>query len=423
MIRTLLVVVVACWAFSACSEPCVVVAGDCPNNCSGGPVGYGETCSGPSQCQCGLFCQGLTKTCAYYTGENRGCLCGGVSVSAPGLPVLGSDTHSMENVELTVIGTSSDGLRIPRDLEFNPEETDELWVANRSTPGDERMVVFSGASSGSPSSKEYSGPTEHFFAQPSAIAFGAPDEFASIHETNVLTQGPDGPDKDFMGPTLQSTKPEDYDAGGKGHLDMLHNTPLGMGIAWERDRVYWIFDGFHDSITMYNFMADHGPGGTDHKDGIVHRYVEGDVKRKANVPSHMEFDPASSLLYIADTGTNRIATLDTTSGTLGSSFGPNRDGGTSQYKMSGATLTTLVDGAEVDMSAPSGLALYDGLLYVTDNETSKVLAFDPIDGALIDWLDTGLPKGSLMGIEFGTDGSMWLVDAVEDRILRITAKP
>jgi hypothetical protein len=44
------------------------------------------------------------------------------------------------------------------------------------------------------------------------------------------------------------------------------------------------------------------------------------------------------------------------------------------------------------------------------------------DGTLIDWLDTGLPEGSLMGITFAADGSLWLVDAVENRILRITAK-
>ena len=78
-----------------------------------------------------------------------------------------------------------------------------------------------------------------------------------------------------------------------------------MGIAWEKDNVYWVFDGYHSSITRYDFNEDHGPGGTVHDDGTVSRYVEGKVKRVANVVSHMEMDRESNLLYVADTGNNR----------------------------------------------------------------------------------------------------------------------
>lgn len=396
--------------------------GDCPNECNSGSVDYLEACDGPGQCKCGLFCSAGTLTCAFYGGENRGCLCKGEPVSPPGLPILGISTHNISDVELTVIGTKSDGLKIPRDLEFDPESPGDLWVANRATPGNERMVVFRDAGTDSEKVKIYTSPSvQHFFAQPSGFAFGLPNELATAHETAEFTQGPDGPPRNFMGPVLQSTDLSDYDAGGGGHLDMLHNTPLGMGIAWEAERAYWIFDGYHSSLTRYNFNDDHGPGGEDHSDGVVSRYVEGDVKRKANVPSHMEFNPANSWLYVADTGNNRIAVLDTTTGTAAGSLPNNFDKGT-QVKMKGADIWTLVDGATAGMEAPSGLALHDGLIFVTDNKSSKILAFDMGDGTLIDWLDTGLPEGSLMGITFAADGSLWLVDAVENRILRITAK-
>jgi DNA-binding beta-propeller fold protein YncE len=385
-------------------------------------VDYLEVCDGPGQCKCGLFCNAGTLTCSFYGGENRGCLCNGEPVSPPGHPLLGIGTHSISDVDLTVIGTASNGLKTPRDLEFDPESPGDLWVVNRATPGDERMVVFRAAGTDKQKVKMYTSPSvKHFFAQPSAFAFGLPNELATVHETNDLTQGPEGPGRDFMGPTLQSTDLGDYDAGGGGHLDMLHNTPLGMGVAWEKDRVYWIFDGYHSSLTRYNFNSDHGPGGEDHSDGAVYRYVEDEVKRKADVPSHMEFDPSTSLLYVADTGNNRIAVLDTTTGKSAGSL-PNNYDKDVQLKMKNADLWTLIDGATAGLSAPSGLALHEGLIFVTDNENSKVFAFDMGDGTLIDWLETGLPPGSLMGITFAPDGSLWLVDAVENRILRIAAK-
>jgi DNA-binding beta-propeller fold protein YncE len=269
---------------------------------------------------------------------------------------------------------------------------------------------------------------EHFFAQPSALAFGAPNEFATIHETNAETQeyDPNLPDviidPVFMGPVLQTTDRTFYTSGGQGHLDMLHNTPLGMGIAWEKNRVYWVFDGFHSSITRYNFNTDHGPAGADHEDGNVARYIEGEVKRNADIPSHMEFDPETDLLYIADTGNNRILVLDTTTGKAGGPIQPNFDGG-GQYYINNAESWTLVEGADVGMEAPSGLALYQGMVVVSDNQNSTIYAFDLQDGSKVDWLDTELPSGSLMGIDFDSTGDLWLVDALANQVLRIQPRP
>ena len=316
-----------------------------------------------------------------------------------------------------MIGDSSDGLGTPRDLEFNPESPDQLWVVNRT----EAMVIFYDTGSASQSTSWHSGPgAHHFFAQPSGLAFGVNEAMATIHETDELTQGPlpAGSPHDFMGPTLHWTDTSYFDAGHKSHLDMLHNTPLGMGIAWHGGNTYWVFDGYHSSISLYVFNEDHGAGGADHSDGKVRRYVEGKVKRQPDVPSHMELDRITKLLYIADTGNNRIAALDTTTGSQGANLYPNYDGGQQNY-MNGASIWTVIDGADHDMQHPSGLALVDDLIFVTDNATGRVLAFT-LDGELVDWLDTERPAGALMGMTFDDDGRLYLVDALSDEVFRIS---
>src|SRR5690606_3474583 len=102
---------------------------------------------------------------------------------------------------------------------------------------------------------------------------------------------------DFMGPTLWSadldiyaqTNPAAVDFLGfdlGSHLDMLHESPLCMGIAWVSDNVYFTFDGLTGSISRYDFVEDHGAGFDDHSDGIVERFVDAGVSRVEGVPSH-----------------------------------------------------------------------------------------------------------------------------------------
>jgi sugar lactone lactonase YvrE len=205
---------------------------------------------------------------------------------------------------------------------------------------------------------------------------------------------------------------------------MLHNSPNGMGIAWQHSLVYWVFDGFHSSLTLYDFFTDHGPAGTDHTDGIIKRYVEGEVLWVENVPSHMQFDPPGGhLLYVADTGHSRIAVLDTTTGVQGPPIFPNYDG-CDQTRVDGAILTTFVDGLLLDppMTMPSGLAIHGGHVFVSDHASSIVYAFD-MQGQLIDWLYTELPPGSLMGLTFDADGRLHFADALGNQIVRISALP
>ena len=139
------------------------------------------------------------------------------------------------------------------------------------------------------------------------------------------------------------------------------------------------------------------------------------------VVSHVVYDPARHLVYAADTGNDRIAVLDPATGTDVGATTPNYDGCV-QTKMDGATTWTLVDGASYGLVAPSGMETKDDMLFVSDNATSMIYAFS-MDGSLVDYLDTGFPSGTLMGMAFDpTDGSLYVVDALTNRVIRIAAR-
>ncbi len=44
-------------------------------------------------------------------------------------------------------------------------------------------------------------------------------------------------------------------------------------------------------------------------------------------------------------------------------------------------------------------------------------------GKRVNYLDTGLPKGALMGMAFGPEGKLYFVDAIGNRVLRIDVLP
>ena len=355
-----------------------------------------------------------------------------------GLPVLGGGTNNTSTVRVSKIGASGDGLNTPRDLAFNPDVPGELWVVNRT---DDSVTIFSDAGKGSQSHQHIIDPfAMHFMDEVSSLAFGA-----AMHEpTNALnfatcqessnTYNDQSEGDYFMGPSLWSSDLEIFGESNQdaiaylsdlhgmyvdlgSHLDMLHESPLCMGIAHDYDNVYWVFDGYNESIYRYDFQEDHGPGMDDHEDGVMHRYAEGEVSYVPDVPSHMVLDPDSRLLYIADTGNNRIAVLDTETGDDGDNLIANEPG-TTHLRVDDASIWTLVDGNEVGMEAPSGIDLIDGVLFVTDNATSEILAFDT-DGEEIDRLKTSLESGSLMGIFARSLEDVWLVDAKADDVYRL----
>ncbi|MEQ1565925.1 MAG: hypothetical protein ABMA64_09835 [Myxococcota bacterium] len=337
-----------------------------------------------------------------------------------GVPLLGGGTHDLSRVTLEVMLDAEAWLSEPSDLAFRPSAPNELWITNRAT--DSISLVTDPA--GAPDTKWCHGPAaNHFLAKPAGLAFAEDREFlATIHDEDQETQGEvsqGGTPADFMGPTLWTADPDVFDGGDQAHADMLHNSPAGRGIAWEYDHVYWVFDGYHDAIARYDFTQPHELGGVDHSDGKITRWVEGDVRGVDGVVSHLAFDPATSLLYVADTGNSRIAILDTTSGSKGDLYGPAYDTPDQNY-WDGGELITLVDGAEIGLEKPAGLELRDGLLWVTDSATATVWAFDAEDGSVVDYLPLGRQVKAVQGITFDADGDLWITDAKANEVLRLS---
>lgn len=398
-----------------------------------------------------------------------------------GVSILGNGSHSTSSVNIEVFATEADGLTDPRDLDFHPS-TGDLWIANgidsmttvlvqndrrsewlcsdnfygagdgcdcgcgkvdadcadatvdacdyvtcgpgqtlaAGDPGRCVMVGLEGEASNSFSfikRASADGSHRHFMAKVSGIAFNADGNFATSQEEDEITQ-PSTP-ANFMGPTLWDGNLKEWEGGHLSHLDMLHNSPSGAGIAWEQGNAFWIFDGYHQSLTRYDFVRDHGRGGTDHTDGIIRRFAEGQVSYIPGVPSSMVWDQGRARLLVADSGNKRILALDPEGASSIGAIAPNYDGCT-QVAFSGETLTTLVQGAEGDLDTPSGIALQGNQIFVSDYATGRIWAY-AIDGTVLDYLEVAEPN-ALMGMTFGPDGSLYAIDNANKQILRITAR-
>jgi DNA-binding beta-propeller fold protein YncE len=308
-----------------------------------------------------------------------------------------------------------DKAREPTDLEFNPAKPDELWAINRR---DGSVVIIERPGAPDASSQRLRDPAaSHFMHRPPALAFGAMSEDWGM--TWATCGDSDNGGNDFMGPALFSADLSIFAVptpdGLGSHLDMLHSTTFCRGIAHVEGNVYWVVNGARGSLDLYDFARDHGPGKDDHADGKIYRYVDGMLAPVEGIPSHIEMSPDGRCLYIADTGTGRVLRLDTESGTLGESFG-GAEAIEERRMVNGAILEEVV--APGTLEQPSGLAIHEGLIYVTDHATSRFYAFD-MDGGLVRTLDTGLPAGSLAGLTFGPDGKVYFSDLYAGKLYRI----
>jgi hypothetical protein len=359
------------------------------------------------------------------------------STSVPSDVVPAFGDGSVGSITVDALGSTDDGLFVPRDLGFNPDVPGELWVVNRA---DDSVSIFHDVGTADQTSEHRIDPYAlHFMEEVAAIDFGgvtysesSARTFGTCQESRNTYDDTNSPN-DFMGPSLWTadlslfgyTNPEavefltemfgvPVDLGS--HLDMLHESPMCVGIAWEKDNVYWVFDGRNDDIVRYDFQDDHGLGYDDHSDGLIHRVTGLDVKRKPDVPSHMIVDQATKILYVVDTGNNRVLAIDTQTGTVGASL-RSIEPGTQHAELDGVEYSVLIDGGQVGMDEPSGIALVDDTLLITDHGTGRIYAFD-LDGALLAELDVERP--GIMGIEAPSLSELWIVDADADELLRLT---
>lgn len=353
-----------------------------------------------------------------------------------GIAALGAGTHSPDSVEWEVIGSPADGLATPRDFDFNPFTPGELWVVNRK---DDSVVRFTNVGTAEQAStRRVDAFAEHFMEEVSAISFSKTETykngaiFGTCQESNN-TYNDRAMGNGFMGPALWTSdwevfgfsNPEAVEAIGDklgSHLDMMHESPFCMGLGWETKNVYWTVDGQDKTISRYDFAEHHNPGYDDHSDGMVTRYMDAEYTRVADVPSHIVFDPAEQAVYYNDTGSGRVLRFDPSAATMGADRSSrSKDSGMFHFMEGGELSVVASADTAAGLQNPSGLTLVGDLLYVTDNATSTVFAIKT-DGTVVDWLDTGLEAGSLMGVRVDAEGSVWFVDAKASELVRLRAK-
>ncbi|MSP15948.1 MAG: hypothetical protein EXR73_04940 [Myxococcales bacterium] len=338
-------------------------------------------------------------------------------------PELGTGDRTPSSVTLVEIAGAGD-LAQPRDLAFNPLRPAELWVVTHDN--DAAAIIHDAPEPTRRLELRQDGYAQHFMPEPSAIAFGAdattigkPGTFATCGESRNTYNG-QAEANDFMGPALWSSDLSvfaQHDPNGLGsHLDMLHCSPLCMGLAHEADNIYWAFGGTWNGIVKYDFESDDGIGNDNHGDGTAFVYARGELFYVAGVPSHLTYDAVDRMLYIADTGHRRVVRLDTQSGTVGAQLEPFEPMG-AYHRIDDAVLSEVVP-ASAGLDTPSGLELRNDILYVSDYATGWISAFSRT-GELLNQLDTGLGRGALAGMAFGPDGKLYFVDMAGDRVFRI----
>jgi hypothetical protein len=325
----------------------------------------------------------------------------------------------------------------PRDLDFNPRRPGELWVVNG---GDHSVTLIHQATAADVGTVQVESRRDraysHFMPSPSSIAFGAdatndlapnaalaPGTFATCQESR--NGQPNGLGQvvfnDFMGPVLWSSDLAIFARSDRqlgSHLDMLHQSPLCMGITWEgQGNVYWTVNGLSRSLARYDFALDHGIGNDNHDDGYIWRFLVGELGYVEGVPSHLFYDREEGALYVADTGKSRILRLHPGTSMKTGPIVPAQDE-REGWEMAGADVQEVVTAASGLLQRPSGLEISGGHLYVSDNATSTITKLRK-DGTPVAITKVEVPTGSLAGLAFGPDGRLYFVDMLGNRVLRL----
>jgi hypothetical protein len=306
----------------------------------------------------------------------------------------------------------------PVDLEFNPTRSRELWVSNYASSS---VTVITNPGSASQRARMVRDPAYlHFMNMPPAFAFGI-ESYSGYGQQWASCGDNDNGGNYFMGPTLYSSDERllgKQTQGGLGaHLDMLHSTSYCRGIAWAGAKnQFFTFNADQGSVDWYDFQTNHAPGEDDHSDGRIRRFWNRQVKGVDGLVSHLSYDAETKKLYVADTGNKRILALEPAKGRrVAPMRGANEPLVERDYHE--APLQVLVPPGT--LGAPSGIEATGGLAFVTDAETSTIYAFKLSDGTLVRKLATGLPAGSLAGLNFGPEGKIYFVDRKQNRVIRI----
>ena len=330
-----------------------------------------------------------------------------------------------------IISDISDDISSPTDLEFHPGRVNELWVANKAT--DSITIVHNTGLDNQTSETRLDVNRNHFLEEVSAISFGSyhPEfdwQWGSAQESLNTYNGQGNPNY-FMGPALWPSSLDHFAVENQNnedgllgsHIDMLHESPYGVGIAHDYDNVYWYNDGYYGELVRYDFMMDHDTGGHNHSDGVVQRYSEIQLNHSYGTPGHMVLDKETDILYISDAGGDRVIwvnTNDTTYQTENIMNDSSRLETLSEYsRISGVEWGVLIEG----VNRPSGIALDGDQLFVSLNEDNSIVSYNlNSDGkSAVEVAIINTSASSIMGIEIGPKGHLFYVDNARDEVVRV----
>ena len=327
------------------------------------------------------------------------------------------DEFLLADPVFTEVATSADQLDKPTDLDFFPiMGKDELWVVNeRNESSGGSTLTINNASTEAP---EYlsrvDGNAWHFMSLPTGIAFSENFNFA----TSPGVKDANHSNGTFTGPTLWSSDPNIYaqPSGGNGsHLDMLHGSPYSMGIAHETANVFWVFDGWNETIVRYDFKNDHGPGNDDHSDAIVRRYTEIQVKKDGVVPSHLVLDKATGWMYVVDNGNHRVLRLDINSGSVAGNLPMINEQLAEHSEMANVTWEVIIQDS---IEQPCGIEVMENRLLVGDYASGDIYVYDIENNfEVLGRISTG--QAGLTGIKVGPDGSIWYTNRLQNSLVRV----
>ena len=319
---------------------------------------------------------------------------------------------------ITSVATSANQLSKPNDLDFFPIlAKNELWVVNERTEtlGGSTLTIYDAGQPNQTFLNRVDGNAWHFMSLPTGIAF-SDDNFNFSTSPGVKDANHNG--GSFTGPALWSSDPDIYaqPSGGNGsHLDMLHGSPFSMGIAHETDNVFWVFDGWNETIVRYDFGADHGAGNDDHSDGVVRRYLEIPIKKDGFVPSHMVLDKASGWLYVVDNGNDRVLRLDINSGTVVNALPLINEPLAEHSEMGNVTWEVIINQG---LSRPSGIEIIGNRLLVSDFGNGDIIVYD-MENNFVELGRIATGQAGITGIKIGPDGGIWYTNRTQNTLKKI----
>ena len=293
--------------------------------------------------------------------------------------------------------------------------------ANRLEPGGSTVTFFETGSELQTSEYRKDSYSRHFMNTASALSFDQFGYFANTLECKDANNNVNGL---FSGPTLWNSDFSVYaNINQEGpllgsHLDMIHQSPYSMGIEHAGEgNIYWVFDAYHSALVRYDFATPHEYGGHDHSDGKVWRYGDINLEREPGVSSHMVLNHDSNILYIADTGNNRVLTFDVNSGVFDYNLTPYGESLEQYWMMTGAEWDIFINDG---LDKPSGIDIYNDRLVISDYSSGDIIIYDisgnnPIE---LGRINTG-HENKIMGITIGPEYKIWYVNYVDNQVVRV----